>query len=172
MILQPKSLVFKVERGGKQISNNMTRHVSFDMELDLSQQMPIPLPFAKCLRTLMLQIGEWDEGAWVSICRDFRRLRVLVLSDFGMMEGSPLIEKLKHLKYLDLSNNEMEALPDSVTNLVNLQVLKLNACSNLKELPGGIDKLINLRHLDVGCTLDDDLFQKLRVYASWDWEIN
>jgi len=153
----------KVERGGKQISNNMTRHVSFDMELDLSQQMPIPLPFAKCLRTLMLLIGEWDEGAWVSICRDFRRLRVLVLSDFGMMEVSPLIKKLKHLKYLDLSNNEMETLPDSVTNLVNLQVLKLNACSNLKELPRGIAKVINLRHLDVGCTLDDDLFQKLRV---------
>jgi len=151
----------KVERGGKQISNNMTRHVSFDMKLDLSQQMPIPLAFAKSLRTLMLQIGEWDAGAWVSICRDFRRLRVLVLSHFGMKEVSPLIQKLKHLKYLDLSNNEMETLSNSVTSLVNLQVLKLNGCRKLKELPRDIGKLINLRHLDLDCTPYYDLCNDL-----------
>jgi len=86
---------------------------------------------------------------------------VLVLSHLGIKQVSPLIEKLKHLKYLDISYNEMVALPDSVTNLVNLQVLKLNACSNLKELPRGIDKLINLRHLDVGCTFDEDLCENL-----------
>nr|APR63731.1 hypothetical protein [Populus tomentosa] len=152
----------KVERGGSRISE-LTRHVSFDTELDLSQQIPIPLPCAKRLRTLVLLRGEkWDEGAWESICREFRRLRVLVLSHLGMKEVSPLIEKLKHLKYLDLSNNyEIEALSNSVTSLVNLQVLKLNGCSNLKELPRDISKLINLRHLDVGCTLDDDLCEDL-----------
>ncbi|KAJ6745337.1 DISEASE RESISTANCE PROTEIN RP [Salix koriyanagi] len=133
----------KVERGGNRI-REWTRHVSFDKELDLS------LPCAKRLRTLViLQAGgKWDGGAWESICRDFRRLRVLVLSDWGIKEVSPLIEKLKHLKYFDLSNNEMEALPNSVTNLVNLQVLKLNGCRYLKELPRDINKLINLRHLD------------------------
>ncbi|KAJ6745327.1 DISEASE RESISTANCE PROTEIN RP [Salix koriyanagi] len=101
--------------------------------------------------------GEWDGRAWESICRDFRRLRVLVLSDWRIEEMPPLIEKLKHLKYLDLSNNKMEALPNSVTNLVNLLVLKLNGCRYLKELPRGINKLINLRHLDVGCALNGDL---------------
>ncbi|KAJ6745322.1 DISEASE RESISTANCE PROTEIN RP [Salix koriyanagi] len=132
----------KVERGGNRICE-WTRHVSFDKEFDLS------LPCAERLRTLvLLQGGEMDGGALESICRDFRRLRVLVLSHFRIKEVSPLIEKLKHLKYLDLSNNEMEALPNSVTNLVNLQVLKLNGCRNLKELPRGINKLINLRHLD------------------------
>ncbi|KAJ6915388.1 hypothetical protein NC651_017402 [Populus alba x Populus x berolinensis] len=145
----------KVERGGNRICD-LTRHVSFDTEFDLS------LPCAKRLRTLvLLQGGKWDEGAWESICREFRRLRVLVLSDFGMKEVSPLIEKIKHLKYLDLSNNEMEALSNYVTSLVNLQVLKLNGCSNLKELPRDISKLINLRHLDVGCTLDCDLCEDL-----------
>ncbi|KAJ6745328.1 hypothetical protein OIU74_028083 [Salix koriyanagi] len=72
---------------------------------------------------------------------------------------------LKHVKYLDLSNNEMEALPNSVTNLVNLQVLKLNGCWHLKELPRGINKLINLKHLDVGCTLDDDLCESLEYMS-------
>nr|TKR90114.1 putative disease resistance protein RGA3 [Populus alba] len=151
----------KVERGGNSISE-LTRHVSFDTILDLSQQIPIPLPCAKSLRTLVLfQGGKHDEGAWVSICRDFRRLRVLVLSDFGMKEVATLIEKIKHLKYLDLSNNEMEALSNSITSLVNLQVLKLNSCSNLEELPRDISKLISLRHLDVGCTLDEDLCENL-----------
>jgi Leucine-rich repeat (LRR) protein len=78
-----------------------------------------------------------------------------------MKEVSPLIEYIKHLKYLDLSNNEMEALPNSITSLVNLQVLKLNDCRKLKELPRDIGKLINLRHLDVGCYLDDDLCENL-----------
>ncbi|KAJ6925041.1 hypothetical protein NC652_018095 [Populus alba x Populus x berolinensis] len=117
---------------------------------------------AQRLRTLvLLQGGKWDEGSWESICREFRRLRVLGLSHLGMKEVSPLIQKLKHLKYIDLSNNEMEVLSNSVTSLVNLQVLKLNGCSNLKELPRDISKLINLRHLDVGCTLDDDLCEDL-----------
>ncbi|XP_011002411.1 PREDICTED: putative disease resistance protein RGA1 [Populus euphratica] len=145
----------KVERGGNSISG-LTRHVSFDTELDLS------LPFANRLRTLvLLQGGKWDEGSWKSICRDFRHLRVLVLSHLGMKEVPPLIQKLKHLKYLDLSNNEMEVLSNSITNLVNLQVLKLNGCRKLKELPRDIGKLINMRHLDVGCYLDDDLCENL-----------
>ncbi|KAI5586887.1 hypothetical protein BDE02_06G242400 [Populus trichocarpa] len=151
----------KVERGGNRISE-LTRYVSFDMELDLSQQIPILLPCAKSLRTFILfQGGKWDEGSWKSICRDFRLLRVLVLSHLGMKEVPPLIENIKHLKYLDLSNNEMKALPNSVTSLVNLQVLKLNGCDNLKALPRDISKLINLRHLDVGCTLDEDLCENL-----------
>nr|TKR90101.1 hypothetical protein D5086_0000236650 [Populus alba] len=101
--------------------------------------------------------GKRDEGAWESICQDFRRLRVLVLSHLRMKEVSPLIQKLKHLKYLDLSNNEMETISNSVTSLVNLQVLKLNDCRKLKELPRDISKLISLRHLDVGCSVDVDL---------------
>ncbi|KAJ6329841.1 hypothetical protein OIU76_008631 [Salix suchowensis] len=146
----------KVERGGNRICE-WTRHVSFEKEFDLS------LPCARRLRTLVLLqgTGEMDKGAWESICRDFRRLRVLVLSHFRIKEVPPLIEKLKHLKYLDLSYNEMEALPNSVTNLVNLQVLKLNGCRYLKELPRGINKLINLRHLDVGCSLYHDLCDSL-----------
>ncbi|KAJ6314904.1 hypothetical protein OIU78_018398 [Salix suchowensis] len=42
----------------------------------------------------------------------------------------------------------MRVLPNSITDLVNLQVLKLNGCKYLMELPRGINKLINLRHLD------------------------
>ncbi|XP_061963292.1 putative disease resistance protein RGA3 [Populus nigra] len=139
----------KVDRGRNRISDS-TRHVSLDMELNFPPQILIPLPSAKHLRTLILQSVEWGEGTWESICRDFRRLRVLVLPNLTIRKVSPLIEKLKHLRYLDLSNNHMEALPYSITNLINLQVLKLNRCKNLKKLPRDINKLINLRHLDLG----------------------
>ncbi|XP_061965088.1 putative disease resistance protein RGA3 [Populus nigra] len=139
----------KVDGGRNRISDS-TRHVSLDEDLNFPPHIQIPLPRAKRLRTLILQSVKWDEGTWESICRDFRRLRVLVLPNLTIRKVSPLIEKLKHLRYLDLSNNHMEALPYSITNLINLQVLKLNRCKNLKKLPRDINKLINLRHLDLG----------------------
>ncbi|KAG6768931.1 hypothetical protein POTOM_024543 [Populus tomentosa] len=149
MSFKDRALCTKVDSGRNRIRDS-TRHVSLDMELNFPQQIRIPLPSAKRLRTLILQSVEWDEGTWESICQDFKRLRVLVLPNLTIRKVSPLIEKLKHLRYLDLSNNHMEALPYSITNLVNLQVLKLNGCKNLKELPRDINKLINLRHLDLG----------------------
>ena len=62
------------------------------------------------------------------------------------------IGKLMHLKYLDLSHNEIEVLPSSITRLVNLQTLKLSHCTNLKELPANIQKLVSLKDLNIkGC---------------------
>ncbi|XP_061963352.1 putative disease resistance protein RGA3 [Populus nigra] len=139
----------KVDGGRNRISDS-TRHVSLDEDLNFPPYIQIPLPSAKRLRTLILQSVKWDEGTWESICRDFRRLRVLVLPNLTIRKVSPLIEKLKHLRYLDLSNNHMEALPYCITNLVNLQVLKLIGCRNLKKLPRDVNKLVNLRHLDLG----------------------
>ena len=64
------------------------------------------------------------------------------------------IGELKHLRYLDLSKNKIDILPNSITKLLNLLTLKLNNCSGLKELPRDIKKLVNLRNLDIfGCGL-------------------
>ena len=38
---------------------------------------------------------------------------------------------------------------NSITKLLNLQMLKLSDCRSLKELPMGIKKLVNLKHLDI-----------------------
>ena len=56
--------------------------------------------------------------------------------------------KLTHLRYLDLSNNWFEVLPNSITSLKNLQTLKLVGCRSLEELTKDTRELINLRHLE------------------------
>ncbi|PRQ20786.1 putative P-loop containing nucleoside triphosphate hydrolase, leucine-rich repeat domain, L [Rosa chinensis] len=80
-------------------------------------------------------------------------LRTLNLSDDNIQLLPDEIGDLTHLRYLDLSRNELIILPDSVCNLHNLQTLRLNGCNSLEELPDNMGKLINLKHLHVDCGL-------------------
>ncbi|RVW24186.1 putative disease resistance RPP13-like protein 1 [Vitis vinifera] len=59
---------------------------------------------------------------------------------------------LKHLRYLDLSRTRIQKLPESVCNLYNLQTMMLLGCDYLVELPSRMEKLINLRYLDIRYT--------------------
>ena len=62
------------------------------------------------------------------------------------------IGELSHLRCLALSMNSIAVLPNSITNLLNLQTLKIYSCGSLKELPQRLKNLVNLRHLDIsGC---------------------
>lgn len=77
-----------------------------------------------------------------------RYMRTLIMADIGgLKEVSPFIGKLKHLRYIDLSYNPIEALPDSFTELYQLQTMMLRGCKKLKELPSDLHRLINLRHI-------------------------
>lgn len=78
----------------------------------------------------------------------FKRLRVLSIVDTPYrLPGS--IGDLKHLRYLDLSRQDIRRLPEDVNLLYNLQVLILNGCRDLVELPAKMMKFINLYHLDI-----------------------
>ncbi|KAK8662004.1 hypothetical protein V6N13_091592 [Hibiscus sabdariffa] len=86
------------------------------------------------------------QGAWNDKLRkDFKGLRVLKLK--GISSVSNAIGKLKHLRYFDTSDHYLQRLPKSMAKLYHLQTLRLLGCFNLKELPKGMENLINLRHL-------------------------
>ncbi|XP_044496595.1 putative disease resistance RPP13-like protein 1 [Mangifera indica] len=75
-------------------------------------------------------------------------LRSLSLNKCSIEEIPLEINKLIHLRYLDLSeNNNIEKLPDTLCEFYNLQILDISWCGALRKLPQGIGNLINLRHL-------------------------
>lgn len=52
-----------------------------------------------------------------------------------------------HLRYLNLRNTLIKTLPETVCNLFNLQTLDLRYCYWLMDLPEGMSRLVNMRHL-------------------------
>ncbi|OVA06565.1 Leucine-rich repeat [Macleaya cordata] len=96
-------------------------------------------------------------NTWKSSLRDvfhhLRCLRVLNLKGMGITHLPNEIEKLIHLRYLDLSwNDDLMELPDSISSLYNLQTLNLEWCFSLRKLPKGMSRMINLRHLNISGT--------------------
>ncbi|XP_028190217.1 putative disease resistance protein At3g14460 isoform X2 [Glycine soja] len=106
----------------------------------------------KKLRTYMRTRNKyWDcEMSIHELFSKFNYLRVLSLSDcHDLREVPDSVGNLKYLRSLDLSDTEIEKLPESICSLYNLQILKLNRCRHLKELPSNLDKLTDLHRLEL-----------------------
>ncbi|KAK3220318.1 hypothetical protein Dsin_014288 [Dipteronia sinensis] len=75
-------------------------------------------------------------------------LRVLDFRNSDMDELPEGIDKLKHLRYLNLTKNtRIKRLPKSIFMLSSLETLLLGGCKLLEELPRDIRLLVNLRML-------------------------
>ncbi|XP_056175198.1 putative disease resistance protein RGA1 [Syzygium oleosum] len=131
--------------------NGGIRHASFASQSSSPQEVTSIFE-PNNLRTF-LSLKESRTFVQNGILSKFRHCRVLGLgyAHFGI--PTSLGSRSKHLRFLDISENlSMESMPDSITDLVNLQTLKLCRCKSLKTLPRDLRKLINLRHLLIdGC---------------------
>ncbi|CAL1409141.1 unnamed protein product [Linum trigynum] len=94
------------------------------------------------------------------VINNFIRLRLLIFQcedpgsddeDRSILDAftSMNFDKLKHLRFLYYNCNGRKELPNSISNLVNLQVLALGDAESLEELPKGIEKLVNLKHFEL-----------------------
>ncbi|XP_031281016.1 putative disease resistance protein RGA3 [Pistacia vera] len=110
----------------------------------------------KSLRSLLILYGVTNYQSMNEIMPrlfgELTRLRALDVSGKIWYENMVLdipkeIGKLIYLRYLNLSLLKIKELPKELCELYNLQTLELRGCADLKSLPQGMGKLINLRHL-------------------------
>ncbi|XP_030966027.1 disease resistance protein RGA2-like [Quercus lobata] len=126
-------------------------HVSFG-PTDLLIHLSMPKCNGWKIRTILASGvgGNLDSLTCDALVSNLKYLRTLDLSKVGLRVVLHSIGELKHLRYLNLSeNSSIEILPNSITNLLNLLTLKLNSCLELRELPRDIQKLVSLKHLDI-----------------------
>lgn len=138
--------------------NENTRHISFEYDWHSCWEVSPSMLKANKVWTFLLLHSGWIfrdveqtpqiEELCLAIFDNKRCLRVLRLQQLGIEFVPHSIQKMKHLRYLDLSRNEsIKTLPDSITKLHNIQVLKLEYCGWLIHLPKDMKKLVSLRYL-------------------------
>ncbi|KAL4621619.1 hypothetical protein ACB092_06G242200 [Castanea dentata] len=121
------------------------------LEIAKEDQNLVSIYSAKNLRTLnFLYRSDYNLS---NLFQHFRRLRMLTLDclDGKSKELPDIVQNFIHLRYLNLVNYNGDKLPETICNLCNLQMLKINIRSDgFKKMPQGMGKLINLRHLILG----------------------
>ncbi|GLT25283.1 hypothetical protein SLA2020_004210 [Shorea laevis] len=97
-------------------------------------------------------------------------LSTLILSDNPYLSEIPssFFENMGGLKVLDLSGTGVKALPDSISNLVNLSALWLRKCWGLKYLPS-FEKLVALKKLDLHWTGIEEFPQGMEMLVSLEY---
>ncbi|KAE8718473.1 hypothetical protein F3Y22_tig00110013pilonHSYRG00303 [Hibiscus syriacus] len=96
----------------------------------------------KLLHSLFL-----NSSSFIHMVRDFKGIRVLKFCGAYIDSLPDSIGKLKHLRYFDISRTQIKRLPKSIAHLYLLETLRLLWCFELEHLPGGMESLVNLRHL-------------------------
>ncbi|KAL5730315.1 hypothetical protein ACHQM5_003151 [Ranunculus cassubicifolius] len=79
----------------------------------------------------------------------FSRLNCLRSLNLLLIGGSipSSIGTLKHLRRLVLQSDDIQSVPKSIMNLLNLQTFHLSFCPKLRTLPKDMGKMIKLRHI-------------------------
>ncbi|XP_021715245.1 putative disease resistance protein RGA4 [Chenopodium quinoa] len=116
------------------------RHLVMSPPNGEAERVRVPPSRRRCrLRTIYLMVQEVP----MNLLSQARSLYVLKLDGIGLKEVPRDLAKLKYLRYLDLSNNQITSLPESITQLYLLQTLRLINCINLSPLSEGLSNFIN-----------------------------
>uniref|UniRef100_K3ZMH5 Uncharacterized protein n=1 Tax=Setaria italica TaxID=4555 RepID=K3ZMH5_SETIT len=130
----------EMDESGKLLPS-ATRHIHFETwEGQLYANIDI-----LSIRTLLVDVLHYSPK--------YSSLRALALpaSYYKYLPMKP--KHLHHLRYLDISWSRVEALPDDISILYNLQTLKLSGCKELTMLPKQMKYMTALCHLYTdGCT--------------------
>ncbi|KAL4636644.1 hypothetical protein ACB092_03G023700 [Castanea dentata] len=155
--LMSKDVCFTINSNiGLEIDCKTARHL--ELEIPKEAQFPESIYSAKNLRTLILVSR--SDYMLSTLFQHFRCLRILTLEDVeggGILRNfSDAVENFIHLRYLKLVNYCGDALPETICNLCNLQILNIIIDGDkFQKLPQGMSKLINLRHFNLGCRYGD-----------------
>ncbi|XP_050273419.1 putative disease resistance protein RGA3 isoform X3 [Quercus robur] len=150
--LMSKDVCFTINSNmGLETDYKTARHL--ELEIPKEAQYPEFIYSAKNLRTLI--IVNRSDYMLSTLFQHFRCLRTLTLEDVedsGILRNLPdAMENFIHLRYLNLVNYCGDALPETICNLCNLQILNIDIESDrFQKLPQGMSKLINLRHFGLG----------------------
>ncbi|GLT24979.1 hypothetical protein SLA2020_001380 [Shorea laevis] len=132
----------------KRVNFEKARHASCSIYGVHYSEMSWFLQNPNNLRTFLV-LSHGAEHIPVEFIKKLRCPRVLTLEGWGILKLPNSIEKLKHLRYIDLSHIKLQSLPNSVRSLVYLQTMILYGCNEIKELPAGIVDLVDLHYLDI-----------------------
>lgn len=98
---------------------------------------------------------------------EYKNLESLILYSVGMKLLHPKIGQLTKLKNLRLRGNELQSLPDSLANLVNLEMLDI-ARNQFVKIPGVIGRLPKLK--DLGMEYQAGYGNELAQFERfWQW---
>ncbi|GKV45378.1 hypothetical protein SLEP1_g52469 [Rubroshorea leprosula] len=78
---------------------------------------------------------------------DLKSLRSLKFKGCQIQKWPISLDKSRHLRYFEIAESSIHALPESLSKLYMLQTLKVMQCKYLDKLPDDINKLDSLRHL-------------------------
>ncbi|CAL5420526.1 unnamed protein product [Camellia sinensis] len=124
------------------------RHLSFNIGFGEMVPWNAIVPEVPSLRSLILPHQENDPSPFISKQKYLRVLDLGYNADLRK-SMSKSISNFSHLRYLDMSYFDIEILPESISNLQNLQTLKLRHSPRLRKLPKCMKHMRNLTYLDI-----------------------
>lgn len=111
------------------------------------------IPMCPCLTTLLLQKNPFTKLP-DSFFSEMYSLKVLNLSETSIKKLPDTISELRNLRALLLESCKRLNFVPSLVKLTNLRELDLSLCWALKDVPHGMEQLVDLRFLDIEGTKD------------------